>query len=118
MNELSWFWIALALTAPPLAGGAAAYPLWQRSQPILGNLTGTTVIFGAAVALIMRERIALERLAQECLDRGMVCWPHPSFFVRFAIYGFIALVEVMILFSLSLSVEAKLRRRGYDPEWR
>jgi hypothetical protein len=118
MRELSWSWIALALTAPPLVGGLIAFPIWRMGQSILGNLAGSVVIFGAAIALIMREHVELEGISQGCLDRGFVCWPDPSAFTRFAIYAFIALFEVMALFMLSLKVEAKLRRRGYDPEWR
>jgi hypothetical protein len=118
VNELSWFWIALAVTVPPVVGGLIALPIWMKAQPILGNLAGTVVIFGAAIALIMREHLELERLAEACLDRGLVCWPEPSAFVRYAIYAFIALLEVMVLFSVSLTVERRIRRRGYDPEWR
>jgi hypothetical protein len=118
MNDLSWYWIALAVTVPPVAGGLIAYPIWLKSQPILGNLAGAVVIFGAAIALIGREYVELERLAQACLDHGQVCWPNPSAFVRYAIYAFIALFEVMALFSVSLKVETKIRRRGYAPEWR
>jgi hypothetical protein len=118
MNELSWLWIALALTVPPLVGGLIALPIWLKEQPILGNLAGSTAIFGAAIALIMREHVELAGLAQACLDRGFVCWPVPNAFARYAIYAFIALVEVMVLFSVSLTVERKVRRRGYDPEWR
>ena len=118
MHELNWFWIALALTAPPLIGGLVALPLWLKGEPIFGNLAGTAVIFGAALVLILRERVELDRLAQRCLDQGFVCWPEPSAFTRYAIYAFIALFEVIVLFSLSLRVEAKIRRRGYAPEWR
>lgn len=118
MHELSWPWIALALTVPGLVGALVAVPLWLRGEPIFGNLTGTAVIFGAAVGFILRERVALERLTQECLDQGIVCWPEPSAFTRYAIYAFIALFEVMALFSVSLKVEEKVRRRGYAPEWR
>ena len=118
MSELSWFWIALALTVPTLAGGLVAFPFWRKGEPIFGNIAGTVIIFGAAVALIMRERVELDRIARGCLDQGFVCWPEPSAFTRFAIYAFIALFEVMALFSLSLRVETKMRRRGYAPEWR
>ena len=118
MNELSWFWIAVALTVPPVAGGLVALPLWLKSQPILGNLAGTAVIFGAAFALIMRERVELDRLAASCLDQGFLCWPDPTAFTRYAIYGFIGLFEVMALFSVSLKVETRISRRGYAPEWR
>jgi hypothetical protein len=118
VHELNWFWIALALTAPPLVGGLVALPLWLKGEPIFGNLAGTAVIFGAALVLILRERVELDRLAQRCLDQGFVCWPEPSAFTRYAIYAFIGLFEVIVLFSLSLRVEAKIRRRGYAPEWR
>jgi hypothetical protein len=118
VNELSWFWIALALTLPTLLGGLVALPFWRKGEAIFGNIAGTAVIFGAAVALIMRERVELERVARGCIDQGFVCWPDPSAFARFAIYAFIALFEVIGLFSLSLRVETKLRRRGYAPEWR
>jgi len=118
VHELSWFWIALALVVPPAAGVLAAYPAWLKSETILGNLTGTTVIFGSAIALILRERVALDRLAQVCLDQGYVCLPDPSAFTRYAIYAFIGLFEVMALFYVSLMVETKVRRRGYAPEWR
>lgn len=118
MKELSWSWIALALTVPPLVGGLIALPIWLKGQPILGNLAGTFVIFGAAVGLIGREHVEIERITLACLDRGVTCWPDPSAFARYAIYAFIALFEVMALFSLSLKVETKIRRRGYAPEWR
>jgi len=118
MNDLSWFWIALAVAVPPVVGGLVAVPIWLKGQPILGNLAGTVVIFGAAIALIGREHVELERIMQACLERGVTCWPNPSPFARYAIYAFIALFEVMALFSLSLKVETKIRRRGYAPEWR
>jgi hypothetical protein len=118
VNELSWSWIAVALTVPPMVGGLIAFPIWLKEQPILGNLAGTAAIFGAAIALIMREHVELQRLAQACLNQGLVCWPEPSAFARYAIYAFIGLFEVIVLFSVSLTVERRVRRRGYDPEWR
>ena len=118
MSELSWSWIALALTVPPLIGGLIALPIWLKKQPILGNLAGTIVIFGAAIALIGREHVELERITQACLDRGMTCWPNPTAFARYAIYAFIALFEVFALFTISLRVEDRIRRSRYDPEWR
>jgi hypothetical protein len=46
------------------------------------------------------------------------CFPQPDAFTRFAVYAFIALFEVIVLFMYSLRVERKLRDRGYAPEWR
>jgi hypothetical protein len=30
MHDLSWWWIVLELTVPPLAGGLVALPIWLR----------------------------------------------------------------------------------------
>ena len=118
MNELNWFWIALALTLPAAAAVFVAFPFWRNGQIIFGSLIGTVVIFGAAIALILREYVELDQVTQACLDAGTVCWPKPSAFTRFAIYAFIGLIEVVALFFLSLIVEERRRRREYAPEWR
>ena len=85
---------------------------------IFGNLTGTAVILGWGFALIFREYVEIDRLVQACLDDGRVCFPDPSAFTRFAIYASIAMIEVFVLFSVSLTVERRLRERDYAPEWR
>jgi hypothetical protein len=105
-------------TGPPVAGLLVALPLWRRKEMILGNATGTLVIFGAAIALIVRESITLDTVTQGCLDAGFVCWPDPSAFVRYVIYAVIGLLEVFGLFTFSLNVERRIRNRGYAPEWR
>ena len=104
--------------APPLAGVAVAYPCWRRAETILGNIAGTIVIFGAALALILRESVEIERRTRACLDAGFTCWPEPSSFARYAIYAAMALIEVFALFGWSLRVEHNLRRKHYAPEWR
>ena len=118
MTELSWPWIALMLTLPPLAGWLVALPFWRKGEMILGNLVGTILIFGAGVALIVRESIELNGVIATCIDAGYTCWPVPSAFVRYAIYAAIALLEVAVLFSWSLRVERQMRNRHYAPEWR
>lgn len=115
---LNWFWIGIAVTVPTLAGLIVAFPFWRRNEPIFGNVLGTAVIFGFAFAMIWREHVELDRLVQACLDAGTVCWPSPSAFTRFAIYAFIGLFEVFFVFTLSLRVEERIRRRDYAPEWR
>jgi hypothetical protein len=117
LNELSWFWIALAATVPPVVGTLLAVPFWRKSQPIFGSIAGTAVIFGSAIGLILREYVELDRLTGQCLDAGVTCWPDPSAFTRFAIYAFIGLIEVFALFLLSLRVEERVRRRNYAREW-
>ena len=106
------------LTAAPVAGALAAYPIWRAGQIILGNLAGTAVIFGTALAMILRESVELSQVTQACLDAGYTCWPEPSAFTRYAIYAFIGLFEVFAVFILSLRVERQIRNRNYAPEWR
>ena len=118
MTGLNWFWIGLELTAVPLVAVLAAFPLWTRNQMIFGNIAGTVVIFGTAIALIVRETIQIDNVTRECLDKGVLCWPEPSALTRFAIYACIGLVEVITLFAVSLRVEKRLRDRDYSPEWR
>lgn len=118
VNELNWFYIGLESVVPPIVGLIVALPFWLKEQPIFGNLAGSAIIFGAAFVLIMREHVELDRGIATCFEQGMVCFPQPPAFTRYAIYGFIALAEVIVLFLVSLRVEHRLRRRGYDPQWR
>jgi hypothetical protein len=118
VNGLNWYWIGLEASVVPIVGLLFALPLWLKQQPIFGNIAGTVVIFGAAFGLIMREHMQIEAMVSKCLDGGIPCFPHPDAFTRFAVYAFVALFEVILLFSLSLRVEQKIRRRGYDPQWR
>ena len=117
VDRLNWLWIALMCTAPLPLAAAVATLLWRRNEPILGNLAGTLVIFGSALGFILRESVVLNRLTRECLDAGLTCWPQPSAFSRYAIYAAIGLLEVIALFLLSLTVERRMRRRHYAPEW-
>ena len=99
-------------TAPPVVGVLFAYPFWRSRQPILGNIAGS------ALSLILRESAELDGIGRRCIDAGYYCFPSPSAFSRYAVYAFIALFEVFALFTVSLKVEEKIRRSGYDPEWR
>ena len=118
INELNWLWIAIALIAPMIVGLLVAWPIWLTAQPILGNIAGTIVIFGAAIGFIMREHAELDRIVSACIEHGTTCWPTPSAFTRFAVYAFIGLAQVIALFTISISVETRQRRRAYAPEWR
>ena len=117
MNDLSWSWIATMAVVPLPFGILLATPVWRRRETILGNIAGSVVIFGTALALIFRESAMLDALRQQCFG-GVVCWPTPSAFARYAIYASIGLVEVVALFFISLSVERRIRERDYAPEWR
>ena len=91
MHGLNWYWIAIEATAAPIVGLLVALPLWYKSQPILGNVAGTVVIFGSAFALIFREHVQLTAMVIACIDAGVPCFPTPDAFTRYAVYAFIAL---------------------------
>jgi hypothetical protein len=38
--------------------------------------------------------------------------------MRYAVYAFIGLIEVFVLFMWGLRVDRQVRNRGYAPEWR
>jgi hypothetical protein len=116
--ELNWFWITVMLVAPLPAALLVAWPIWRIKQPILGNLAGSVVIYGMAIALIFRESIELRRIAEACIEAQTTCFPDPPEFTRDVIYASIALAQVIVLFLVSLRFEERLRRRGYAPEWR
>ena len=105
-------------TAPFVAGLLIAWLFWRRGETIFGNIVGTGVIFSSAFGMIWREHLEIERIVHACLDAGFVCWPQPSAFTRFAIYAFIGLLQVFILFMTSLRFEERVRSRDYAPEWR
>jgi hypothetical protein len=118
VKGLHWDWIAFGTLMPAVVSLLIAYPFWRKSQSIFGSIAGSIVIFGTALGLILREYVEIDRVTKACLDAGTTCWPEPSPFARFAVYAFVGLVEVIVLFSLSLKVEERIRRRDYAPEWR
>src|SRR5262245_53193576 len=88
LNTFSWPWIAGMVVAPLPIATLLAIPVWRRREVILGNIAGMIVIFGTAVALIMRESVALDAARQACFDSGAtVCVASPSAFARYATYS-------------------------------
>jgi hypothetical protein len=118
VTQLHWDWIGLGLAVPSILALLVAYPFWRKSQSTFGSVVGSAVIFVFAFGLIFREYFEIDRVTKACLESGTVCWPEPSAFARFSVYAFIALLEVIVLFSLSIKVEERMRRRDYAPEWR
>ena len=118
LDQLSWNWIALMGIVPPIVAFLIAFPIWRKGEVTLGNVAGSIILFGTCFAMIWREHIELDAIVKACLDAGTVCWPEPAAFTRFAIYAFIGLLQVFIVFTLSLRVEERVRRRDYAPEWR
>jgi len=118
LYRLSWEWIGLMAGGPPLVAPLVALLAWRKNEMILGNVAGTIVIFGTAMALILRESFVLDHLVRQCIDAAVVCTPRPAPFFRYAIYAGIGLVQVVLLFLVSLRIEHRARERQYAPEWR
>jgi hypothetical protein len=114
---MNWSWIALAVIVPPLVAILVAVPFWRKGQATFGSILGTAVIFVSSIGFILREYVEIDRLVQACLDAGTTCFPEPSAFTRFAVYACIGMVQAFALFSLSLVVEERIRRRNYAREW-
>lgn len=106
------------IVAPLPAGLLVAWPIWRLKHSLLGNLAGSAVIYGTAIALILRESIELQRITEACIAAQTTCWPDPSEFTRDVVYASIALAHVVVLFLVSLRVDERIRRRGYAREWR
>ena len=118
MSGLSWSWIGLEVAVAPLLAMLVAYPFWRNASFILGNVAGSMLICAAAIGLILREYVEVDKVVQACFAEGRTCWPQPSAETRFAIYACLGLFEVIVLFAISLSVERRMRNRDYAVEWR
>ena len=120
---MDWRWVVVGLTVPTLVGMLLAFPVWRWGKnPTIGAILGAFPIFIATVALIGREFIEIQRFYRQCralLDRHIVCHDlSPDDFTRFAIYCFIGMVEVFLLFYMSAAVDERKREREFALPWR
>lgn len=118
MQGLNWFWISSLLFAAPLVAILGAIPFWRKVEMIMGNIVGTVIIGAWSIALIFREYVEVDRVVQACIEEGKTCWPVPSAETRFAIYACLGLLEIIVVFAISLTVERRMRNREYAVEWR
>jgi hypothetical protein len=116
---LNWLWIGIALTLPLLLGLVVAAPLWWRQRDaLIGNVVASCLIGGLVLFFIWREYLDLAQTRASCTERNIACRFRPEDFQRYAIYGGIGFAEVMVVFTIGLSVEERARRRTRAPEWR
>src|SRR4051794_21300720 len=118
MDHLNWSRVAVMCVLPLALALPIAFFLWRKNESALGNIAGMAIIFIIAIAAILLEYGELGQWTQACLDRGNVCIPTPSGFVRYAVYAGIGVIEVFVLFGVSLKVEERDRNSGYAPEWK
>ena len=120
---MNWLWVAAALTVPTIVGILMAFPVWRwGTNPTIGAILGAFPVFIATVALIGREFIEIQQFYGECrtlLRRHIVCHElSPDEFTRFAIYCFIRMLEVFLLFYMSAVIEGRKREREFAAPWR
>ncbi len=68
------------------------------------------------VAVQFQREQARQPVSYGCIQAEALCF-RPEPFTRFCIYGFIALIEAGAIFALGLTMEARIRRRSYAPDW-
>jgi hypothetical protein len=117
-HPLNWFWIAVAAGAPLALALLFAWLFWIADQTTIGNLVGTAIVCVAAIAAIGREYAELQRFALHCVGAGVPCRVDPGPFVRFAIYGCIAMGQIAGVFMTSVWFEERRQRRLRSKEWR
>jgi hypothetical protein len=119
MDALNWPRIAIMVVVVFPVGLLVAFALWRKHQGLLGNLAGMGVIFGTAIIFILKESTELDALINSCIDSGATnCFPAGNSFTRYALYAFIALAEIIIMFLVGIRVEKRMRDRSFSPEWR
>jgi hypothetical protein len=118
MDHLNWGRVALMAVLPLALALPAGFAIWKKGDYALGNIAGMAIIFIVALWMIILEYSEIGRWTQSCLDQGHVCEPSPTSFVRYAIYAGLGLIEVGVLFAVSLKVEERERNSQYAPEWR
>jgi hypothetical protein len=118
MDHPNWARIAAMCVLPLVLALPSAFALWRKGEAALGNIIGMGIIFIIAVGMILLEYGDLGHSMQACLDAGHICEPNPSGFIRYAIYAAIGVVQVFVLFAVSLKLEERDRNSTYAPEWR
>jgi len=116
--EIDWRLIAIALTIPPMLAVLTALPFWRRNISTYGAVTGTGLLALAALAFFLWDGITVTRTIAACDVAGVPCPVRPGVFVRFAIFGFIAMGQGMLLFVIDLRLERRRQQREFASEWR
>ena len=109
--------IGVAIVAPTVVALLVARLFWGKDSTV-GNIVGSGVIAVAMVGFISREYVDLGQQRLVCAAREWACAFWPSDFVRYAIYASIGFFEVIVVYSVGLWFEERIRRRERAPEWR
>jgi RsiW-degrading membrane proteinase PrsW (M82 family) len=118
-RAVSWDLLAVASVLPLVVALAVAWPFWKRNKVIAGNTAGLAAIFLSCLLLGGAEYVEAIRFRYWCEGTATGCKPsNPSDFVRMALFGFIAMFQAMVLYTVSALRERRAERSQYEARWR
>ena len=116
---MNWTRITQALTLPILVAAPVAWACWAKHRLLAGTILGSGIFFLGFIVFAGMEYWEAVSYRVWCQSTNTPCRPsNPSDFTRIVAYGGIAMVQVMLLFLLSDTVEKRIRNRDMDPSWR
>ena len=111
--DLNWWRIVLAFVIPTLLGVGVAMVLWRRRDTMMGSVVAGGLIFALILLFFAGEYIEVTRFQIACQLAGIPCKLRLGDFNRFVIYGFIAFIDVAIVFTIGLRIEDRRRRQPF-----
>jgi hypothetical protein len=108
--EVNWYRIAAASTVPIVVAAPIIAFCWQKRRVMTGTLLGSGVFFLGFVFFAAWDFAEALNYARPITD--------PSEFTKIAVYGFVAMLQVMALFLVSQATEKRIRDSERDPVWR
>jgi hypothetical protein len=82
-----------------------------------GAVVGSGVLFAACLWFFLREGTELSQKLTECDIAQIACVAEPQPFLRFVIYGAVAMVQAMGLFVLDDRAERRRKASEFASEW-
>lgn len=117
--RMNWLRLLAAFGLPPLVAIPIAVALWRKRQAALGAIVGAGVLFVGALVFGGIEYVDAIRFRMWCQQTGTPCpSSSPSDFVRIALYGILAMAQVMALFLVADCVENHQARKRFESQWR
>jgi len=115
----NWTRILQALTLPILAAAPIAWLCWAKGRLLAATILGSGVFFVAFIVFAGMEYYESVSYRVWCEASNTPCRPSsPSDFTRIVAYGGIAMLQVMMLYLFSDTIERRIRDRDVDPSWR
>ena len=116
---INWGLLGIASVGPMVVALAVAWPFWRKGSVIAGNTAGLAVLFICCLLAGGTEYVDALKFSIFCEGNATGCKPpRPSNFIRLATFGFIAMIQAMLLYVISALKERRLSRSHYESRWR